>query len=492
MTNGTEHSAGGTHSSAALPSGSFRDPGGRLFTSNGRVLRCITPSGRANLEAALRSPTVQRWMAAGRIVATGPLLTEPPRDVAAIEHRVAPEGAVWVEHERIPFPSYPYEWAPAMLAAAARLTLELAQELLDEGLGLKDASPFNILFRGPEPVFVDLLSVEQRDPRDPLWLPYAQLIRTFLLPLWLYRRKQFPLDAVFIPRREGLDLRQVYRLCSPLERLLPPGLGWVTLPVWLERWADRKADKLYRPRRTASPVAARFALERLYRGLERSLHKLERPTAASSRWVDYVDSCPTYTREQWEQKVRWVEHVLDACQPRRLLDVGANTGFFSLLAARRGVSVVAIDTDSAALDQLWHHAHAERRDVLPLVVNFSQPSPATGWKNTECLSFPARACGHFDMVFLLALLHHVLVTDRVPLEEVVEFVAELTTRFALVEFIGREDPAFQRLVRGRDPLYQHITPEWFERTVTRHFEILQVERLARSHRVLYLLRRRSS
>src|SRR5690349_129632 len=88
-----------------------------------------------------------------------------------------------LEHERIPFPSYPYEWAAPMLHAAGRLTLDLAASLAKEGMGLKDATPYNILFRGPQPVFVDLLSIERRDPRDAIWLPYAQFVRMFLSPL---------------------------------------------------------------------------------------------------------------------------------------------------------------------------------------------------------------------------------------------------------------------------------------------------------------------
>ena len=47
-----------------------------------------------------------------------------------------------------------------MLHAAGALTLELAQGALEEGFGLKDATPYNVLFRGSRPVFVDVLSFE--------------------------------------------------------------------------------------------------------------------------------------------------------------------------------------------------------------------------------------------------------------------------------------------------------------------------------------------
>ena len=88
-----------------------------------------------------------------------------------------------LKHPRVFFPSYPWEWTPGQWVAAGELTLELCSQLLHEGWILKDATPLNILFEGSRPVFVDLLSIERRDPGSPLWLAYGQFARTFLLPL---------------------------------------------------------------------------------------------------------------------------------------------------------------------------------------------------------------------------------------------------------------------------------------------------------------------
>ena len=74
-----------------------------------------------------------------------------------------------------------------MLHAAGRLTLDLAQNCLKEGYSLKDASPYNVLFRSGMPVFLDLLSFELRNPCDPIWNPYAQFCRNFLLPLLAHK-----------------------------------------------------------------------------------------------------------------------------------------------------------------------------------------------------------------------------------------------------------------------------------------------------------------
>jgi len=141
----------------------FRDPAGSVSVTRHRVIRTVFPEGIANLNACLNSPAARRFVDSGDMIATyKPETTAAPR----------PDREV-VEHPRIPFIGYPYEWTPAMLHTAARLTLDLCSAFIEEGLGLKDATPLNILFRGPRPVFIDVLSIEERSPLDPIWLADA-------------------------------------------------------------------------------------------------------------------------------------------------------------------------------------------------------------------------------------------------------------------------------------------------------------------------------
>src|SRR5438270_3054256 len=166
-----------TPESATLAS--FRDPDGRLFAADGRILRAVRRSAVPGLQSFLASPVAQHWMEAGNLVRTSPAIHAP----AAVAEYAGTGDCDIFEHEKIEFPAYPYEWAPAMLHAAGMLTLDLADALLEDGLGLKDGTPYNVLFRAAQPVFVDVLSVERREPRDPVWRPYGQFVRTFLLPL---------------------------------------------------------------------------------------------------------------------------------------------------------------------------------------------------------------------------------------------------------------------------------------------------------------------
>ena len=130
--------------------------------------------------------------------------------------------------------------------------------------------------------------------------------------------------------------------------------------------------------------------------------------------------------------------------------MGANEGRFSLLAARNGAEVVAIDSDPVVTGSIWRRAAAESLNIVPLVVVVPRPTPAAGWRNRECASFLQRAAGKFDLVMMLAVAHHVLVTERIPLEDLLGVADELSREYVLIEFVAPADAMFQRIVRGRD------------------------------------------
>jgi len=473
--------------STPLPS-SFRDPAGRVYRNNNRILREVNAYGLACLNAALHSKAVHAEIERGRFVRTELIA---PNGAPAL---ALGQDSTVVEHEAIPFPSFPYEWPPEMLYAAGALILDLALALAGENLGLKDATPFNVLYRGAQPVFVDVLSVEPRDPHDPLWLARAQFIRTILLPLAAERDFGIPL-AQSLLLREGIEPESFYRLLAPMARFSPKYLSLVSMPVWMGGRRKGDSRSLYQPRKLDDPDKTAF----VYRGGLRSLQKaLARfaPSTRRSRWTDYMGADCSYNSAQFAEKERFVSEVLrdhSAATPKaRVLDVGANTGHFSALAAKAGASVIAIDGDSAVAGEIWRRAQAEKLDILPLVVNLAQPTPATGWRNHECSSFLERACGApFDLVMMLAVIHHMLATERVPLAEILNLAADLTRDLALIEFVEFEDPMFRALSRGRDELYQHFHADLFERESAARFETVRKLAIPGGKRTLYLLRKRA-
>ena len=271
---------------------SFRDPAGCCCLIGDRVLRWISADHAPAFEAFLATPTAQQFIAGRQLVSVRklpPAERESLKGLAGLPDVFAATGNGEVfEHERVEFPSYPCEWPAEMLHAAGQLTLNLARTTLADGHGLKDATPDNVLFRGTQPVFVDLLSFEKRATGDPVWKPYAQFVRMFLLPLLVHQRWGLPLADLFVAHRNGLEPEAVYRLCGPLRRLFPPFLEWVSLPTWLSRRGEDHAA--HRERRVDNPEKAGFILEMTLKRLERALEKVRPRRNATSTWSDYMDT----------------------------------------------------------------------------------------------------------------------------------------------------------------------------------------------------------
>jgi SAM-dependent methyltransferase len=449
----------------------FRDPAGSLRIDADLVRRRVRVSLAQPALRFLQSPLAQQWVKQGRLIAT-------------VEHDSAETGEIILEHPRIFFPSYSWEWTPNAWIAAADLTLDLCEELLNEGLILKDATPLNVLFEGTQPVFVDVLSIDARDLESPIWLAYAQFVRTFLLPLLAYCYLGWPLAASLL-RRDGYEPADLYPYLGTARRWREPFRSLVTLPHLFEKRGRAVA--------TASAAKLRQKPELASAVLRRNLQKLRgkvaalKPEVRDSRWSEYPETAGHYSDNDHEEKQVFVRNSLLKTSPQRVLDLGANTGVYSRIAAEKGARVVGWDTDVGASMRNWKLAADQKLDVQPLIADPARPSPATGWLNREWLSLLDRAEGRFDCVMMLGLVHHLLIADQIPLSEVVSLLRRLTAQWAIAEWVPATDPRFKELVRGRDDLYGHLDEAAFVTAAQKHFEIVQEGRLENG-RALFLLK----
>lgn len=473
---------------------SFRDPAGCLFSLDGSIYRVVNPVGVADLDAFMASKAGHKLMNSGKIVGTREL-DPAQRDTLCRDARVrhlfnAFGGQKILQHERVEFQTYPYEWPAEMLHAAGVLTLNLAAELVEDGLGLKDGTSYNVLFRGPDPVFIDVLSFERREADDPTWLPYAQFVRTFVLPLLAHKKFGVPLDQIFLARRDGLEPEDVYKMTGPLQRLLPPFLSLVSMPTWLAAKHNADDQTIYEKKGTGNPEKSRYILESLLNGLRGTLDSLKPVSGQNSTWSDYMGANNNYSQDHFAAKQKFVDEVTRELKPRRVLDIGCNTGHFSAIAARNGAGVVAADYDPVVAGEVWRKARAEKLNIQPMVINLTRPTPGTGWRNRECGSFIDRGRGAFDCLLMLAVIHHMLVSERVPLDEIVDQAAELTRDAVIIEFVAPDDSMFRRLTRGRDHLHAGLNASVFEASARRHFDVVRSQHLEGTSRWLYLLRKK--
>jgi SAM-dependent methyltransferase len=454
-----------------VPRPTFRDPSGYVEFTAEEVLRHVHTNEAESALRFLRSPLAKAWQSSGRMVAG--------------EIEETPHGELLIHHPRVFFPSYPWEWAPAQWHAAAQLTLDLCREAVPAGYLLKDATPLNVLFDGPHPIFVDVLSFDPRDPTNPIWLAQGQFVRTFLLPLLAYRYLGWPLSTSQI-YRDGYEPSQLAEVLGPLRRLHPKLLWPVTLPAWLDRRQSASAKSQSTPRQLQrSPELSTAILLKNLRQLGRQIDSAS-AIMKPSRWSQYTCTAAHYSDQDHARKKEFVGRVLEEARPTTVLDIGANTGTYSMLAASAGARVIALDTDLAAIDQLWIGSSKESKNILPLVVNIARPSPSLGWENSESMSFLDRAEQRFDLVMMLAVIHHLLLMDQIPLEQIAALAAKLTRRHLIVEWVPQSDPMFQRLLRGRDALYNGLTVERMQTAFALHFSVASRCDLANG-RSLFLL-----
>ncbi len=450
----------------------FRDPAGSLRLEENSAVRQIHRSAHEVTLAFVASEFYRHAQERGDIIAT------------TVENR--PDGLTLL-HPRVPIPTYPWEWVSSQWLAAARLTLTLCEEALADGWVLKDATPLNVLFLGSRPVLVDVLSFERWDPASSLWLAYGQYTRTFLLPLVMNRLLHWPLELSFF-RRDGYEPAELYDALHWRHRLSRTALWPITLPTWLDRRKGASEKAKSAVKQGGDPELNAHLLKRTLTNLRRST-EAAMPEASGSAWAEYVQTSTHYTPADSAAKHAWVAGLLERLSPASVLDIGANTGEYSVLAASKGAEVVALERDAAAAERLFLRTRDEHSSIQTIHADFARPTPAAGWENREASSLLSRLAGRFDLVMMLAVIHHLLLMEQIPLPAILALCHRLTKRHLLVEWVPVSDPMFQSLMRGRDSLYGHLGEEDLRAAASGFFR--EEERFAlQNGRILYLFEKR--
>jgi SAM-dependent methyltransferase len=465
-----------------LPMGStgpgltFRDPAGQLRLTAHHALRHIRPEAADITRAFLDSPFRSALEKSGDLICSSV--------ASSAFHSCVGPGEFWLEHPLIEPISYPWEWTAAQWRAAADLTLRIARESIDAGWTLKDATPLNIVFAGPRPVLVDALSFERRDPHSSVWLAYGQFVRTFLLPLVAAKYLRWPLQATLFSR-DGYEPRDIYRALRPWHLLNPSLLDIVTFATLLGG-ASTKQKVSPKSQSRSDPELATHILKKRIARLGRQIRNTQQ--LRSSQWSNYSQTAKHYQPEDAAGKQEFVRNALHRFRPARVLDIGANTGTYSLMAADAGAEVVALDADAAALELLWASALKNNKSVTTLVANIARPTPAAGWRNREQLSLLERLVGKFDLVLMLAVIHHLILREQVPLAHIADLCATLTRRWLVLEWVPPSDPMYQGWLHGRGCLYGHLSEDDLRCAFSTFFAIVDRRELDNG-RVLFLLDR---
>ena len=439
----------------------------------------LSERGLDDWRALRDSPLFDELVREGKVVATREL-----DDAPALPDVLHSRTAAVLEHEPVPFVSYPYEWTFGMLRDAALLHLELVRRALEANLMLKDATPYNVQFRGPQPLFVDVGSFERLREGEP-WAGYRQFCMLFLYPLLLHAWRGVPFQPWLRGRVAGISPTEMRALLSARDVVRRGALTHVVLHARLERRHADTADDLKRELRSAGFRKELIAAN--VRGLERLLSRLS-PAAARTAWSEYA-ATTSYTQADADAKERFVADAVAAESPRVVWDIGSNDGRHARIAARTAQHVLAIDADAVVLDRLYEELKRDGgTNVQPLLVDVTDASPGLGWRGAE--RRPLEARGRPDLALCLAVVHHVSIGGNVPVTSFLDWLRDLA-RAVVVEFPTPDDRQVARmLARKREHDHPDYRRDWFERCLDERFDVVATHELAGGRRVLYRARAR--
>ena len=465
--------------------GSYRDRANRVYDDGRTIYRGLSGPALDNWQALRGQALFHALIGEGKLIGT--------RDGGAdeIPPELAAQWAGFLAHDRIAFVSYPYEWSFGMLKDAALLQLELLERAIPEGWTLKDASAFNIQWNGARPVFIDIPSFEPYVEGSP-WTGYRQFCMMFLYPLMLRAYRNIDYIPFLRSNLEGIEPATANRILTGFSRLRKGVLGHVYLHARMQgryRAADLDEARVLtensqeQVRQAKAPRHSLAMVLGTIQGLKRTVERLSIPDERTT-WGNY-DTAHSYAEASFAAKTGFVEKHVRSRRRRLTWDIGCNTGLFSRICAENSDHVIAIDGDAKAIERLYQDLKTDGPgNILPLIADLANISPGQGWRGAERKALDQR--GRPDLVLCLALIHHIVISANIPVEEFIDWLHELGCD-VILEHVGLEDDMTRMLLRNRVNQYADLEEEAFTRIVSSRFEIRDVQPLKGGHRKLYFL-----
>ena len=443
---------------------SFRDPAGTVFYKNGDIYRQINKPYKKQFDM---------------LVSTG-LYESLRRDSLLVQHEIIDmslpdEAYKIIKPNQIPYISYPYEWCFGQLKDAALTTLKIHRRALDVGMILKDASAYNIQFIRGNPLLIDTLSFDIYEDGSP-WVAYGQFCRHFLAPLYLMVYTDIRLSQLLKCYIDGIPLDLAKNLLR-----LRGGAGALQHIKWHANATKKNASSNGKSLRQIK--ISKFSHIAMIDSLIRTIEKIK-IKSLNTEWGDYY-RCTNYSEKATEDKKATVSQYLDHIKPASIWDFGANDGTYSRLALKNNSHVIAFDMDPKAVEYNYANTKTSKENMLPLILELTNPSPSIGFANKERRTIDSRQ--HPDCILALALIHHLAISNNLPLEIISAWFSQLSS-YLIIEFIPKNDTQVQKLLSTRDDIFDKYTIQDFEATFAKFYDIIDKHEINETCRTLYLMK----
>lgn len=462
-----------------IDASSYADFNGRVFQWNDKIFRGIFPAKKELYQELFQQGLVDDLISNYQFVPT------------KITDYHLPEFHLILQHKKVEQKSYCVEWPAPMLKEAALVTLHLNLKLLHHQLILQDAYPWNIYFEGCKPIFIDFSSIEKIDKKI-LWKPQEQFYSFFYFPLLLAEdKKEYIARKLLFNYCHGISREDLFPLLSLSFKWKHPLFSFENMVfnslVKLMTWYPSLEGKMINASQKAHQ---RFCDEKTrIQFMSKLIRKIESISfpIRNKIWFDY-DQHRIFQEKHVNkiQKVEIIDKILTQDKPKTLLDIGCNRGEFSILSAKKGIQVIAIDSDEACIADLYQQAKQQAYTILPLVIDFTNPTPAFGWNAEQFPSALVRL--RSDMILALAVIHHWVFKQRQTFDRIVKTLHQLSQQTLLLEFVEFKDEMIQQWKPNN---FEWYTLENLKITLEKYFSIIDVFDSDRPTRKLLLCRRKT-
>ncbi|MCP4535629.1 MAG: hypothetical protein GY832_00610 [Chloroflexi bacterium] len=407
--------------------GSVVDPSGIVFHYDGRVFRAIPADYAPVYKEFLQSDFIQNIFDAGLIETW----------ISDIEL----EGfELVVEHKKVPVLSCWTEWCSTMIHDATITICKLNLELCRHGYITKDTQPGNVQFIDGKAYWIDFGSIVPLRAQGTF--SFGDFRDHSLLPLWLLSKGCHNLGKQ-IYREVGKGYFKTQSTRRPFR--------WIPLKYTFIRLGARN-----------NTLAA---LDKL---LEYVNNLSVKPLR--SVWTDYGQGGmpPVNRPDQFKEKASAVYRLLQRLTPGTLLDVAGNKGWHAELAASMGHRAISFDIDDASVCDLYRRVKANQLPILPLVLNFLYPTAPYSVGLGKQSAFERLRS---DTVLVLALVHHLVFKEQMRFEPIAEIISRYTGKYALVEFVPRDDQYVRKWLK---PYHYWYSLDNFVKSMERHFLTIEI------------------
>jgi len=389
-----------------------------------------------------------------------------------------------IEHAKLDPVSYPYEWSFSMLKDAALTTLKVNTIARKYHFQTHDCHPYNIVFDGTQPKYVDFGSFRKNGTKFKAWRAYEEFIRSYyyVLKIWstgdsFFARTSFA-GSELIPHESYLFYKY------PFFRIL--GMSRI-----------KKAYKYYFEYRRLSLVPS-IRIKDVLPGIvgsfivfikennliilqnvnyEKLMNKIKRISykRTNTKWGHYqTDYCDEHGKIIPTPRFNKIIEIVNNYDIKSVVELGGNQGILSrLLLNQKDIRrATCIDYDDEAVELMYILSKNENIPLNSILQNCMYPIYGTSkppWKRFKS-----------DAVVALALTHHLILSQYLRIDFIFEIMSKYTKKYIFVEFMpmGLWDGVYAPLVP------EWYTIDWFRTSFMKHFEIILEEQME-ENRILF-------